>query len=275
MLQPGSYANLPPIDYYGFEAASYSGLKQVETSVRHYTEWKSATHDTDAFRIGRAVHTLVLEGADPFFERFAIRPREFGDYRKKAARQWRDDALAEELTPLTHPEAKVIRDTAAAVVEHPTAAGLLDFCEDRELSIVWRDAEFDVPCKMRLDAVASIDGRFYGVDLKTGAAGGGTPRKFARDAARFGYGLQWLHYDRGFEAVFGQSLDGWIAIMVEKEPPHGVALFRYADDWWFNAIERRREALETYAEWFHGGRSKTAQAYPEGIQVLECPGWAA
>ena len=75
-MKPGIYENLPVNEYLSIEAVSNSSLKSLNASPRHF--WachvapeKTPVKETDAMRVGRAIHTMFLEPA-MFNAEFAI-----------------------------------------------------------------------------------------------------------------------------------------------------------------------------------------------------------
>jgi hypothetical protein len=157
-----------------------------------------------------------------------------------------------------------VQRVAAAIRSHPRAAYLLDGAEV-ETSLFWRDRQFDVPCKARLDA-RNHGGVF---DIKT-----------ARDASRDGfsraigdlkYHLQAAFYINACEHVLNESPRFFGFVAAEKEPPYAVACYFLdgasimAGARWMNiALERYREALES-GKW---------TGYPEDIQTISVPRYA-
>jgi len=62
-------------EYNKIEAMNFSGLKHFLKSPKHYIRWKNeGDEDKPEFRMGRAVHVLVLEGYDVFQKQFAVAP---------------------------------------------------------------------------------------------------------------------------------------------------------------------------------------------------------
>lgn len=269
-LSPGIYAGLPFEEYLAIEAANASSLKLARKSIAHMLVPRT---ESTAFDLGHSVHSLVLEGLDAFRERTAIRPREFKSYREKDARAWRDEMLADGLTVLTHEEAELVKHVAKNISEHPAARELLELSkprtECRELTYVWHEDEWGVPCKARADMVA--DGSIL-VDLKTARTAFGDD--FARAAIRYGYDLQAAHYARGFEVAHGRRPDAFVIIAVETEEPYGVAVYHITDDWLERGAWQRELALDTWSDWYHDGRPDDVTPYSQHITTLELPRWA-
>jgi hypothetical protein len=117
---------------------------------------------TEALDFGKAVHCLLL-GDEPFHESFAIRPKEFPDYRSKAAQEWRDETVKARKTIVTLDQMKRIRRIHDDASTYPLIQlGVLNGRIERTMCV--RDEETGIWLKVRPDAVAA-DGIY--ADLKT------------------------------------------------------------------------------------------------------------
>lgn len=271
-LDPGKYIGLPTDDYFALTAANASSLKAARKSIAHMLMPRESR---TAFDLGHAVHSLVLEGRDAYRERVAIRPKEFSDYRSKDARAWRDEQLAEGRTVLTREEADLVVSLAKRVDQHPAAYELLRMgagSHNREVTYVWHDDEYDVPCKARWDLLAHDDEGTIGVDLKTTRAAHADD--FTRSIVNFGYDLAAAHYREGFRAIEGRDIDAFCIIAVETEQPYGVAVYQIDEEWLELGAHKRDLAMEVWADWYHSGRPVDLPVYPETIQTLTAPRWA-
>lgn len=67
--------NMDQKEYNQIDAMNFSGLKHFLKSPKHYVRWKNeGEEDKPEFRMGRAVHVLVLEGFNVFESIFAVAP---------------------------------------------------------------------------------------------------------------------------------------------------------------------------------------------------------
>lgn len=248
----GLYPNLPEHLYHGDVvpdgSLSSSGAKLlVPPSCPALFDWhrhhgkKSKSMDT-----GTRVHALVLGKGEEHLE---LLP--YDAYTTKEARQARDAAIAAGKVP-TKPaemaEAKLIAD---AVFADTDARRLLDLVTDTELSGFWYEPEYDIWCRLRLDALGWSDAPEI-VDLKT--TGGVAPADFAKSLAEYRYDIQWRHYARGLAAILS-SYPGevtaddirWTWLAVQTSEPHLVMTYEPSADDAERADESLRIAYRTYA----------------------------
>jgi hypothetical protein len=118
---------------------------------------------SEALDFGKAVHCLLL-GDEAFAESFVVRPKDFPDYRSKAARDWRDEVTAAGKTIVTPEQLDRIRLIAEDAAKYPLVKlGLLNGRVER--TMCWKDPETGIWLKARPDAIPAADGVF--ADLKT------------------------------------------------------------------------------------------------------------
>jgi hypothetical protein len=168
--------------------------------------------DTDAMRIGRAVHCAVLEPA-----RFSASYPVWGGARR-AGSEWVAFLAACDGDYLREEEAETVRAMSGAVRGHTEAAKLL-LTGESETVLEWTDPDTDIECKGRVDWLRP------GVvaDLKT--TRDGDKRTFERQSASMHYFSQLGFYSMGAEAMFGRPHKAAI-ISVENVRPYDVAVYR-------------------------------------------------
>lgn len=156
--------------------------------------------DKPWFALGRAVHSLTLEGLDAFSSEFRLACRGSAkDGRTSlAAWQW-----------------KLAFAMAAAVHKHALASQLLD--EGRAEGTL-RGQYCGVRCQVRLDWFSCLHGI---VDLKTCES----LDEFAHSARSFEYAHQLAFYRSLVELSTGQTPRVWM-IAVEKQGSHRVGVWR-------------------------------------------------
>jgi hypothetical protein len=76
---PGIYFGLSPEDYHADESIGSSGMVQLinnpsNFSFERFTAFGKPRSDTQATKMGRALHAYVLEGKDEFETRFCVKP---------------------------------------------------------------------------------------------------------------------------------------------------------------------------------------------------------
>ena len=189
--------------------------------------------DRPAYVVGRAVHTLALEGQARFHDEYAvggpINPKTgapFGANTKTWA-EWADNQGKQ---VLTESQNALVSFMAASVRAHELADDLLDegFAEG-----VVRAEYCGVPCQIRMDWFDAHQGI---VDLKTCD----DLTWFEADAKRYGYGHQVAFY----RAVLAQAIGVLMPVFfiaVEKREPYRTGVWKVTDDT-LTAAQRENEA---------------------------------
>ncbi len=245
MLEPGLHDILAD-EYHDLPALSASGAWTIVQACPLKYWWNSPMNPVytpkhnRAFDFGTAAHLAVLEPAQ-----FAARTLiiDAPDYRTNLAKERRDAAYLAGKTPVLADQVDAVLRVRKAIHEHPVAGNA--FCDGRaEQSFTWRDPETGLACKARGDWLRN--GNRYIVDLKTSSSA--NPLSFPRTAFGLGYVLRAAWYIDGFELATGSRLEDYWFVVVEKEEPHLVSVFRYNE----RAIEwgrlMCRQALATLAQ---------------------------
>jgi exodeoxyribonuclease VIII len=234
---------MPFAEYVKIPAIHFSTLKAIDTSPLHYAHAvKHQRGDTDALRLGRILHAMVLDPSPP----------DVAIYEGKVRRGKEWEAFAAEhcgQTILRRDEIEKSVAMRAALLAHPIAGGLLAEGEG-EVTVEW--SMMGHACRGRLDWLRP-DGSF--VELKTTRRI--APRAFARDFGSFLYHAQIAFYRGGLEAALGVDASEELprVIAVENEPPHDVAVYpigydvleagqRKVDEW-----IRKIDACRTSRRW--------------------------
>ena len=164
---------------------------------------------TDPMALGTCCHDLMLEDA----ERFVISP--YPDFRKKVAREWRDEQEAAGLIIATEEKVEKIRAIVAAGKKQINALEESWHFKDgdKELTIVWDDP-IGVRCKARFDWK---DGSAIS-DYKT--AKGATPDSWVRTALPRGPAFSAAFYLRGASILWPGALWEWRWVVQDTEDPY-------------------------------------------------------
>lgn len=206
-------------DYDALPGVNISTLLEMQHSPKHYQHRKlNPRADKPAYKLGRLVHTAVLE---PFrLPRDYVISR-FPDFRTKAAKEWRATQEDAGLTVVTEAQYRAAERMHAAVWAHPIAPGYLRGGR-AEHAIRWKDEATGVLCKGRLDYLTggSIS------DLKTTRHT--TLRAFARDIAGLSYHVRLAWYQDGVAMATGARLPVYI-VAVQIDEPHDVWVLRMSD----------------------------------------------
>lgn len=144
--------DMPAEQYHKLERLSASGIKKLLVSSQDFwaSSWMNKNKrevKSDAFNLGSAYHTRILEGPNEFRRRYAVKPE--CDRRTKEGKelyaQWRS----------MYPNAEEIE--RESVDDINSAAEYIEKNFDyfkgghAEVSILWNDDETGVPMKSRLD----------------------------------------------------------------------------------------------------------------------------
>lgn len=142
-----------------------------------------------------------------------------------------------------------------------------------ETSGVWMDSETGVLCKYRADIIN--EKHRIVADLKT--TRDGSPQRFPKSIYDFGYHIQAAHYLEGVRA-HGIDVAEFVLIVVEKEPPYSVSLFRINDqdiEGRVSAINRGRADRLAMLEIWRACRARNHWPdWGEEIIDIDLPRWA-
>ena len=177
--------------------------------------------DTAAFELGRATHTLILEGEDRFAAEYIvsdgpINPKTGNPYGRatKAYAEWAETQTLHAVSSADH---ALILEMSAAVHAHPVAADLVaSGLAEATIRAEWNGE----PVQSRLDWFDPD--RNILLDLKTCA----DIDRFRFDVRDFGYVEQMAFYARLLEIAGGisaRSLNVFL-VAVEKKEPFRVAV---------------------------------------------------
>jgi len=241
-------ANVPFEEYVAQTGLNISRLKHLRQSPAHYRHRLQDPPDSDTLRSGRVVHTAVLE-PDKFESRYAVweARKADGTMAARYGKPW-DQFVAEAtgdkrevITLDQHRHAMAIRKA----VRGDRCA--LDYIDGGQAEVVLDWRMHGRQCKGRVDMIAlqvrddppTIVGLKTTVDAR--------PFLFGAHAARLGYHLQWAWYFDGFKALTGE-IPLMVEIVVEKTPPHAVAVYRITNDIIEQGREEYMQLLDLLAE---------------------------
>ena len=225
-MENGIYYNIPSKEYHSWTdivSNSYLGrLAKVPACA------KIPQEETEAMKIGRAIHCYILEGYEEFHKRYII-PDLFPTKPNKRSTQKTVDTYSQWLNSLGDKEA-ITQDDFNAIVAmdfsvrcHPFAAKLLTGGIS-ETTIIWTDIETEIQCKVRPDRIP--DGN-KGVILDLKSTSNASSYSFKTDCIKYGYARECGMYMEGFamakNALFKDLVFAFIA--VEKEPPYRVEVY--------------------------------------------------
>lgn len=218
---------------------SSHALRDFRTSPATYRyRVENPIEQSDAMKIGQALHTRVLEGSGVFAQRYTWHPpinEKTGKPYGAASNVYQEWAAEQTRTVITATESALIMDMAEAVFAHPLYERIF---ADGVPEGVAREVYCGVPCQVRIDWL-SRDVEVGIVDFKSCRNLAG----FEYDAKTYGY----FHQLAFYRAVFSRASlipadDIPVHIVAcEKEAPHRVGVWKLAGD----SLERARRENET------------------------------
>ncbi len=192
--------------------------------------------DRPAYLVGRALHTMVLEGRKAFEEQYAVggpvnpKTGELYGSNTKAFAEW---AAQQGKPVLTLQQHDLVKNMALAVFEHKLA---LDLLREGVPEGVVRTEYCQMPCQIRIDWFSPHRGI---VDLKTCD----DLDWFEADARRYCY----VHQVAFYQAVLSQVLSlpsPVYFIAVEKKEPYRSGIWRIRPDDMAQARRENEAAIE-------------------------------
>lgn len=255
-LKPGIYDGISNKAYHADPALGSTSLKTLATRTpAHYQHDKKHPKTSDAFTLGTAAHSLILED-----DASGIVVVDAGNWLTKDAKEAKAAALAAGKQPLLTKEWLQVVAMRDAVMGHSVARELFT-AHRAEVSVFW--AEDGQTYKCRPDAWQPG----VLVDLKTCASA--DPNEFGKVAHSFGYHQSAAHYIDGVKAATGETLP-FRFVLVEKTAPYFVSVVEL--DWEAVNIGRglNERAKRIYAECV---ASNTWPGYPTA-EPVSLPMWA-
>jgi hypothetical protein len=276
-LPPGLHPDVPAHRYLARElgVVRKTALQYMAQSPLHYYTWATSTEDEDtpSLSLGRATHMALLE-PERFAQEYIMAP-DFGPCRKtddcgseqaKINKTRRDEfrRVHANHEVLSGAEGAALMGMVSAIQRHPKASRLLSGGLP-EVTVAWADKETGLPCRLRADRYRPDLGAV--IDIKS--CRDASPRAFARDVAKYGYGIQDTHYRAGFGAI-GKEVRYFLYIAVESAPPHAVAIYTMRAVDIAITYGRVRELMRTMADCVATG---SWPGFSDAIQELELPVW--
>ena len=195
--------------------------------------------ESPALALGRAAHSLILEGRAAFDEEFTVadgpvNPKTGEPFGKttKAYAEWRS---AQDREIVSGKDFNFILRLQKSVWLHPVASELL---VDGVAEGVIRAEDCGVPCEIRMDWFSE---KFGLVDLKTCDS----LRWFESDCRRYGYIFQMAFYRAVIRKVTERNVPVHI-IAVEKNEPFSTGVWKLTDEVLDLAELTNKVALERY-----------------------------
>jgi exodeoxyribonuclease VIII len=220
--------------------------------------------DTDALRIGRAIHTAVLE-PHKFNDEFLCLPDI--DRRTTKGREMYAELVSQnpDKTILKPDDFNMALDVATSIRGNVHANYLLEGAMT-EVTLDWTHPETGIGCKARVDGYNEELGILLDIKTTQDASRSGFPRKLFS----YGYHRQAAYYLTGMQAN-GEKAQHFVFIAVEKEPPYAVGIYRLDDKTIQLSKQENDRLLRLYAEC---KRADSWPGYTQGIEDISLPDYA-
>jgi hypothetical protein len=284
---PGIYRDIPFDEYVSWDALNASTIGKFLESGRagaHYLNSESSPPTKDML-FGSALHSAMLEPVD-YAKRMHI-DEKIGPTAEVTHRK-----VAEQ-----HPDSIILRkgwneqivSMARSISSHKAARYLLREVEgSNELTIVWDitrnvgGEQITVRCKARIDRHIP---EFYPnpdasepvscfLDLKTCAAGKGSPEQFERTIANWGYHRQAAWYLSGgiqLGMIDKMHANSYIVLAVEKSAPYPVGTYPICCAALEQGWNECKQGMAAYLKYRLHGHAPHAC---ENLVPVSIPNWA-
>ena len=265
----GCFVGLPDDVYHSAPGVSQSQLKLTARSPRHFLEALiTPRKPSPELMMGTLTHHMLLQPDAPL-PQFAVRPEGFVGTSTEG-RAWLKAQREAGVVVLDRDEWDRTLGMVKAIGEHPHVGPMIR-SGTPEVSLFWEARATSVPhrpllCKARLDVVPSGNAL---IDIKTVHS---DARQFAETIIEHGYDVQFGSYGAAWNLLNpDDKRNAFVAVVVEKQPPHGVIAFNISP----RVLQRGREGyaklLDRYAEILEAGQYP---GYTTEFVPLDLPEWA-
>ncbi len=220
-MKPGIYPGISDLQYHGGEGISKSGLDLIRKSPALYKRrYLDGIKDPESFvfKIGKAVHCALLE------------PERFADAYPDPVSLNQLDVVERVHWPFRNPDKVLftpddylkVKTIAEAIRKNEDSRCLFRDGE-AETGIYWNDEKTGALCKIKPDYL--IRSQRTILDLKTTRS---IDQFVGHSIRTYRYDVQAALYLRGCSIVFREPFEEFIFVVVEKDPPHRVLVYRTA-----------------------------------------------
>ena len=268
--KPCAIVGMPIEVYHSHEGLSNSGLKMLlDCPARYYYKYLSGEYEYQEkphFKIGKAAHCYILEGANEFTKKYWHNPyaklvkediinilltKNFKETELKKMKVVELKELLLEVMgiepkeiELTDSELNQVISLAKAIRENPLAKGAFSQKGKSEVSLFWQDEETGIWLKCRPDWLP--DNHVNIPDYKTCQSV--NPKTFYYDFIKYGYHVQSAMYQEGIRAVFGDEVESFFFVAQEKEPPYISQVYLCDSSITLYGLKAMRNGIEKYIE---------------------------
>lgn len=257
----------PMSDYLRAPGISASLIATLDRQTPLHAHARQET--SPALEEGELIHAACLE-PEQFDRLYAVCSHEIVDAKgnpaskpraTKAWRDWADSVRAKGKVPLYWDQYEKVENLRLAFQQNPHAQRILSGAEV-EVSVYFNENGIDY--KTRFDVLN--EDREIGADLKS--TQDANPRRFARDASRYGYVYKCALYLRAMRAL-GMVDPVFCLIALEKTPPHATSVHVYNSNDLKTAQARIDQLSQT---WLECVRTQTFPGY-QAVNELCVPCW--
>lgn len=232
--------NITEEEYRSLPHLNASKFKAFYKSPFHFTKQESP-EETEEMRVGTAVHALLLE-PNTYSSKFAYAPLGL-DRRKTEDKQKYAEFVAASAgkVVLKGESREIVEGCVNAISMHPTAVKIMRKCDTEQVIVA--DLVEGVTCKGKLDLMCVPCGVL--ADIKT-TGRSADHKAFTYEVEDRLYWLQAGFYGLLAEAMYQKEFK-FSFIVVEKEPPFGVAVHAFSPELMKQCKDKVRLLLTEYS----------------------------
>jgi len=244
--------NLSVEEYNAIPALRVSSLGAFMRSPAHYKHAvESQKVDQTYFRVGTAVHTLILEPDQ------ACTIMRYSAHKTACQAYFKACAMNPGKVLLLDAEYEMVMRMVDALREQKYIMDMLEGC-DTELSITGK--LYGVACKSRIDAWNPNTNII--IDLKTTKESVST---FKSSIYKYKYYIQNVFYRKMME-VNGKPVDDFLFVVLEKDAPYGSKVIKLSDEFLAKGEAIIEEELPKFKKCLETG---VWGGYTHDIEVIE------
>ncbi len=252
-------------------AVSGSDLVNYETEcpAHAFAFWRgnpARIHNepTASMTLGTAAHCYILEGADAFHDRYAVKPEGL-NFSTREGRAWRDEQEGRSIISFdAHMQILAMRD---ALMAQPDARRLLEAGGRAEVTMIAKDPETGLTLLCRPDLWIGRAG--LAVNLKTTA--NPAPNAWRKTAANLRYDLGDAMF-RLVAGLLGVRRPSHAFMVVGSNAPHLGYVAALSADAASAADQQLRQILRRFAK---SVADNDWPGYTVGVLEIGLPQWAA
>ena len=267
------YEEMSNAEYRQREGLASSDIKRMMKSMatwKYFKDNPQENADTPSLKFGRAYHKFCLEPYD-FENEYAVSPKV--DRRTKEGKEEYAKFLVEAGDKEVIDEETFDKLQKMQEVLYATPYVKKLITGEHEKSFFWTDEKYGIPMKIRPDSFGKFGSQNVITDLKTAKCA--ETSAFMRDALKFNYDIQAVHYIEGMKALTGEDYK-FVFVVQEVEQPYLVNVLE-ADEYFLrNGYEVRDEMLKTYKRCLETGEYPGYLGFTEDknfINLLSVPNW--